>query len=403
MNKKDLTVIFDIEWFEQTHLFKDVGMIPIYLSRLFNFESKIVYFASKENKDIITNDNINLISLKYTNSRISRYFRMLTYLIRESKHIDILMLYHLKPLNIIYMGLYKSLNKKGVLYLKLDIDKTTINLFLKYKSKLIIDKSFLSLSGINNHINHMIGKCKLFIIKQMLKTSSFSSVETKFGYDKFKEIYGEDIIKKLVLVPNGFSYESEKLIERKKYFEKEDIILTVGRIGSFQKNNEMLLDVVSRIDLKNWKVLFIGKYEVEFKKKIESLFIERPDLINKINLIGEIKSKADLYNYYNNAKVFCLTSRWEGFPLVFPEAIYFGNYVVSTDVGAEFDITNGGELGSIIKQNDRIELEKAILKIVNSEINLENYNQKIVEFCEKNFMWEIIVKEIYRNIMLALN
>lgn len=66
-------------------------------------------------------------------------------------------------------------------------------------------------------------------------------------------------------------------------------------------------------------------------------------------LVGNISNRELLYDYYNRAKVFILTSRWEGFAIVYPEALRFGNYIITTDVGGARDIAENTKLGSIIE------------------------------------------------------
>lgn len=70
-------------------------------------------------------------------------------------------------------------------------------------------------------------------------------------------------------------------------------------------------------------------------------------LINIVILVGNIENKNLLYDYYNRAKVFLLTSRLEGFAIVYPEALKFGNYIITTDVGGAKDITNNGQIGIV--------------------------------------------------------
>ena len=54
--------------------------------------------------------------------------------------------------------------------------------------------------------------------------------------------------------------------------------------------------------------------------KIESL-IQRHNLVDRVELLGAVK---DIGSLYQEAHLFCLPSRWEGFPNALGEALSYG-------------------------------------------------------------------------------
>ena len=90
--------------------------------------------------------------------------------------------------------------------------------------------------------------------------------------------------------------------------------------------------------------------------------------------------------------MFLLTSRWEGFALVYPEALKFGNYIITTDVGGAKDITDNGQIGVIVKIEDERQYKKEILKVINGEINFKEKYLKSLEWSNRNFLWSNIVR-----------
>jgi glycogen synthase len=96
-----------------------------------------------------------------------------------------------------------------------------------------------------------------------------------------KTSYFGDLLEeeKLFLLPNGFDTNilMEQGIQRKLISEKEKIMITVGRIGTEQKNTELLLEVLAEVDLKDWRVYCIGPIEPEFLKKIDAFYIQHPE------------------------------------------------------------------------------------------------------------------------------
>ncbi|MCB8565222.1 glycosyltransferase family 4 protein [Fusobacterium ulcerans] len=103
-------------------------------------------------------------------------------------------------------------------------------------------------------------------------------------------------------------------------------------------------------------------------------------LISIVILLGNIEDKNLLYDYYNRAKVFLLTSKGEGFVIVYPEALRFGNYIITTDVGGAKDITNNGEIGVVTEIENEEQYKKEILKVINKKAILG----KVLKRYEKN-------------------
>ena len=186
----------------------------------------------------------------------------------------------------------------------------------------------------------------------------------------------------MIHIPNGFDedYLTENNIKVKKFEEKENIMITVGRIGTEAKNNEMLLKSIDKMDLKDWKIYIIGSYTEEFKEYYDDFIKNNPDKKDKVILVGNIEDKNLLYDYYNRAKVFLLTSRWESFGIVLIEALRFGNYIITTDVGGAKDITNNGQIGIVTEIENEEQYKKEILKVINKKAILG----KVLKRYEKN-------------------
>ena len=98
---------------------------------------------------------------------------------------------------------------------------------------------------------------------------------------------------KTIYLPNGYdNLFVEKNFKIKEFKEKENIILTVGRLGTKEKNTELLLESLKEIDLNDWKVILIGSEIEELLKYKEKYFKENPKLKEKIIFTGEIKDKS---------------------------------------------------------------------------------------------------------------
>ena len=99
--------------------------------------------------------------------------------------------------------------------------------------------------------------------------------------------------------PNGF-YNPTNANIIADFEVKENIILTVGRIGTAVKNNSELLAAFAQVSdaLEGWKVHLVGPIESEFNQFIDAYFSERPDLKSRVIFTGAITDKDALYKEY---------------------------------------------------------------------------------------------------------
>jgi glycosyltransferase involved in cell wall biosynthesis len=357
---------------------KDPGMIPYILARDFGYES---YFASFINmdlhKDLVEKyEGLNFIQLNNARVKSEKVirdllnFRVLSFILKNARKMDVLNLYFLK-FSIFYGILYKILNPKGILYLKLDFDVNS--------NKAIDSQGFVMLRS--------------FVFGNFLKyVANIVSVESTDAFSYIHEKYRTDY-SKLLYIPNGIdNIEVCALgIRTKTFEEKENLILSVQRVGTFQKNTELILNSLKECNLCDWKIVIIGTIEDCFLEKIESYFEKYPHLRDKVTFTGAICDKRTLYEWYNKAKIFCLTSRWESFGIVYVEAQFFGNYIISTPVVSTPDIVGNKDLGCVI-QNE-VELCEAFNLLVSDETILKRSFSTIVEHAT-NFYWQNILKKL---------
>ncbi|WP_010589525.1 glycosyltransferase family 4 protein [Acinetobacter parvus] len=190
-------------------------------------------------------------------------------------------------------------------------------------------------------------------------------------------------------LPNGF------LNINKFNNIKEKTIITVGRLGTKEKDTEVFLRALENMDLNDWKVKFIGPIDEKFYHVVEKFYANNPSLKNKVYFLGNIDDRDMLLQEYMKAKVFVLTSNSEGFPLVLTEAISNGCYIVSTDLAPVYDVTNNLEFGEVFSIGDFDQLAIILQKIVNDETKLPNPDD-IRRFAAHNFDWNIIAESLYK-------
>ena len=190
------------------------------MSKFYNYNSFIVTYNIDNYSNLkIFKDNLKLI---FITSHFKHQIDVLLYLLKNSNQINVLQLFNLQNtlFILIYSLIYKTINRKGIIYVKMDADENTFSLIMKQR----------------------FGKkpAQKFMIKYLI---DLISVETLTIYDK---LINEKIISidKLLHLPNGID---DDLILKKSKLIKKDYILIAGRLGTKQKATEVILESFAKI------------------------------------------------------------------------------------------------------------------------------------------------------------
>ena len=343
---------FTLYWpgLQNFHLTKDVGLIPYIFQKHLNYEVSILCGKNEEHYDEIMTKNINLNFMESEDS--------VKLLLQKT---DILMFIGFYDFNLVMMEKFKSINPNGKVYLKLDLNRY-----------------WLSKIAFNDHIINLLNKDTLI------------SVESK----NLKKIIDDNWPIKVEHIPNGFyDFFNSSIVD---YSDKENTILTVGRLGTYEKATEIAMEAfkIASEEIGDWKLKLVGPIEPGFNQYINNYLSAYPDLKNKVIFTGPIYDRKLLMEEYRKSKVFCLTSRVEAFAQVFGEAAFNGNYIISSDVDGSWDITADKKYGSIFPINDIEALSKEFIKICSNETALEKICNDIQINIRKNFDWIKICEKI---------
>ena len=139
------------------------------------------------------------------------------------------------------------------------------------------------------------------------------------------------------------------------------VVLSVGRLTE-QKDYGVLVHAISRVrESMAVRLLILG--EGEQRQELQ-------DLVNELGMSEEVLLPGFVpnpYQYMRLAKLFVLSSRWEGLPTVLIEALALGIPIVSTDCpSGPVEILKGGRLGRLVPVGDVEALAAAIGKALSA-------------------------------------
>lgn len=175
--------------------------------------------------------------------------------------------------------------------------------------------------------------------KNLLENSNYV-ILLSHSYKEELSFFVSDYNKnKVMAIPNPCSFSTSLDLDNK---QKE--ILYVGRIDTYQKKVDLLLKVWHKLYLlfPDWHLKIVGGGDelIAIKEMSKKLGLDR------ISFEGFKDPTKD----YRTASIFCMTSAFEGFPMVLPEAMQNGVVPVIFDsyLSAN-DLIVDGENGFLIK------------------------------------------------------
>ncbi|MCM1173811.1 MAG: glycosyltransferase family 4 protein [Blautia sp.] len=351
---------------ENVQLMKDRIIVPYVCYRHFGSSMTIVTQKQGEYPYLDYFEGVTLYLLPCS-EELPHIQAAVQYVEKNYADIDILFLFGPRMEYIELAKAYKALNPAGIIYLKLDANSGWMNALP------LGDEEYCAFL---RHVDVM---------------SCESRRLQYFVYKKWRRM--------IEYVPNGAYYPFYPAMRKNRYEEKENIILTVGRIGSYQKNSHVLLYAYGMAFpclKENWDLVMVGSVMPEFQDIYNHFRAEFPEIAAHIHLPGQIDNREKLCAYYRKAKLFALTSYMEGGPNVFAEAAGFGCTVITTDIDAAPDMTDNGRLGKVVAGFEDIPAyAKALLELCADQEYLERNFYDMKEYIEEYFNYDRIAERLH--------
>lgn len=301
---------------ENVQLLKDRIIFPYVCFRSFGASLRIVTKSTGDYPYMSYLKDAELVLLPEYGSHMENAVR---YVASHSNEIDLLFLFGAWTEYLELARVYKSSRTDGILYLKLDANLDWVDAFP------LSDGLFAGFLQNCDIISCEARRLQAFLYKKWQRPVEY--------------------------IPNGVYYPLYPEAADTRFEEKENMILTVGRLGTVQKNTLLLLYAyaLTFLELKDpWELILVGSVTPEFQPVFDDFCSQFPPLVPHIHMVGNIADKQVLYQYYKKAKIFALSSRMEGgSPNVFSEAAIFGCTVITTGVDAAPDMTDNGRVGRI--------------------------------------------------------
>ncbi|HOP11168.1 MAG TPA: glycosyltransferase family 4 protein [Oscillospiraceae bacterium] len=177
-----------------------------------------------------------------------------------------------------------------------------------------------------------------------------------FQTERAKNYFKKRIAEKSVVIGNPVQVS----IQAKS--EKQNKIVTAGRLMA-QKNHKMLIDAFSRVhqDFPACRLYIYGEGDLRCKleKQIRELGLE-----GYVFLPGNM---ADIHERISDAKLFVLSSDYEGQSNALLEAMAMGLPVISTDCAGSDEVIRDGENGLLVPVGDTDAMAVSIEKLLGND------------------------------------
>ena len=205
----------------------------------------------------------------------------------------------------------------------------------------------------------------------------FVSNESKASFIKYYPELEEKtlVINNLVDIENIRSLSKEKIDAKKG---KRHLFVFVGRLDDSSKKLKRAIKLVKELDIDLW-IVGDGPDRIRYEEYTKELKVQ-----NKVIFYGR---KPNPYPYINEADFVILTSDYEGFPVVYQEAMVLNKNIITT-INTSDDQINMKDYAYIVSKDEKMIKEvKDILKNKQKikEVDFDSIQQQRKKKFEKLF------------------
>lgn len=158
------------------------------------------------------------------------------------------------------------------------------------------------------------------------------------------------------------------LLQRYGIDESQPTLLTVGRLSAQERHKgyDRILEALPRVRQSVPNVHYILAGAGDDVPRVQEL-IRKYDLENCVTLTGYVEDR-ELCDHYNLCDAFVMLSKWEGFGIVFLEALACGKPVLAGNRDGSQDAVCHGELGLLIDPFDVDKIAATLIDLLQKRI-----------------------------------
>jgi glycosyltransferase involved in cell wall biosynthesis len=159
----------------------------------------------------------------------------------------------------------------------------------------------------------------------------------------------------------GLGHSAQSALEVIPPSFDEPLLLCLGRLTA-QKGFDLALKAFAQVQqiIPRARLAIVGEGVEESALKQLAVTL---GIADKVDFAGSVPPQ-DVYGVINQATMVLLPSRFEGLPLVALQAARMQRPIVSSDVDGLPELVVDRESGLVLKENNELELAKAILRLV---------------------------------------
>lgn len=192
----------------------------------------------------------------------------------------------------------------------------------------------------------------------------------------------KNIKAKIIPIANPSPFEVQEHIPSLDY----KMILCVGRL-TYQKGFDLLITAWARVaqQVPDWKIVIVGSGEDE--QMLKQMAIDYK-VDQSIDFVGQ---QSNMDQFYRKASFFCMSSRFEGLPMVLLEAQSYGLPIVAFDCETgPSELVVNNKSGFLVSNGNILELSNAIIELIGDDVRYEKFS-KFAQNRLKNFYVSSIV------------
>lgn len=174
-------------------------------------------------------------------------------------------------------------------------------------------------------------------------------------------------------------------------FEQKNILLTVARIEPV-KGIETILNAIPHIvkEISDIRLKVVGSInDKTYFNKLQKIILQL-NCQKLVEFIGPIPND-QLPKFYNDSKVFVLTSKTEGSSISTLEAMSCGKPVVVTRVGGMPTIIKDQLNGFLVEPNNPKVVAQRIIELLKNDSLRDKVGKNARETIEKEFSWDNLI------------